>query len=129
MGCTSSKTLATVNTNVDFKAKQVSLSTPSMGHKDNVVNDYAFIDFLPNAGFVIKTKKIANNQKIFVNVMHHHYVFETDKFITRGVQFAADKKGEACMTFTAVIPTSIYDGAVKDREMQQQVKHFILLLN
>lgn len=81
-------------------------------------------DFTPNPAFVIKTKRTNTFQKAFINVMHHELVPATARYVTRDEQWKLDKKGENCVVFTAVIPSSLYAKMAKDPKLPPMVISF-----
>jgi hypothetical protein len=82
-------------------------------------------DFTPSAAYVIKTKRTTTFQKVFINVFHHDCVPETARYVTRDETWKVDKKGEQCVVFTAVIPSSVYAKIIKDPTTQPEVLFFL----
>jgi hypothetical protein len=78
-------------------------------------------DFVPHPMFVIKSKRTSTYQKVFINVMHHELVPTDKRYVTRDEQWKVDKKGENCVVFTAVIPTSVDVAISKDPMVLPQV--------
>lgn len=86
-------------------------------------------DFVPYPGFVIKSKRTNTFQKAFINVMHHELVPTTTRYVTRDEQWKVDKKGENCIVFTAVVPTTVYVDMARDPQLPPQVRGSLLWLS
>lgn len=129
MGCTSSKAVektgAVDATKVPEKVPTAAELAKQESEKKRLerigVSAEPLPDFVPNPGFVIKSRRTNTFQKAFINVLHHELVPTTARFVTRDEQWSKDKKGEDCCVFTAVLPSETYHEMLRKPMMQPEV--------
>lgn len=82
----------------------------------------------PYPGYVIKTKSLASDEKLFVNVFHHYMVDEDGNYPVKDRITVIDKKGEQCIAYGVVIPTVLFDRGEENIQSKEEVsaKHFSL---
>jgi hypothetical protein len=68
----------------------------------------ATVKILPAVGFVIKTRNLNNDEKLFVNVMTFQYL-KTGVMISIPKERSVDKKGEECVAFGMILDTESLD--------------------
>eukprot|EP01038_Epipyxis_sp_PR26KG_P009890 gene9890-13303_t len=73
-----------------------------------------------SVGFVIKTKRIINEDKIFINVYHHNNVKPTTFYVANG-KLSKDKKDIECFAYSFLINSELYNEAIKNPDIKHDV--------
>lgn len=69
---------------------------------------------------MIKTKSLATDEKLFINVFHH-YLIEEDKFPVNDRITVVDKKGEQCIAYGIAIPTVLFERGEENTLSKEEV--------
>lgn len=102
-----------------------SRSVSVMHQEDDLVNNatyYERITATPNAGFVIKTRKLlGNKEKVFINVLHHesidleppnlarNFTADNKPFLVMGeITHSLDKEGHNCTTYNVGVSSEYF---------------------
>ncbi len=75
----------------------------------------------PFPGYVIKTKSLATDEKLFINVFHH-FLIEEDKFPVNDRITVVDKKGEQCIAYGIAIPTVLFERGEENTLSKEEVR-------
>jgi hypothetical protein len=87
----------------------------------------------PFPGFVIKTRGLAADEKLFINVFHHFEINEGednyyDSILARSFPFSVhdrvvvtDKKGEPCVAYGIAIPTVLFERNEQQAKSKEEV--------
>ena len=76
------------------------------------------LQVVPLAGFVLKTRRISTNQKVFVNIFYHGIV---GSLLSTPAKQQVDKKGESCSVYDIIMPEAHYLDCVADEIIRDQV--------
>lgn len=75
------------------------------------------LQVVPLAGFVLKTRRMSTNQKVFVNIFYHGIV---GSLLSTPAKQQVDKKGQACSVYDIIMPEAHYLDCVGDEIIRDQ---------
>lgn len=93
--------------------------------------DESAVDFItPHVGFVIKTKRVADSSKVFINLFYHDHKDLLGFVLSAPAKWSRDKKGADCEAYDVTVPKQFFlQSAGSDAARKEVCEDSIMLVN
>jgi len=99
----------------------------SKGFKDEVASDpEGSHRVMPTPGFVIKTKRLSDGTKVFLNICHSPLV---SKLVTGAARVSLDKEQKECVAYDAMVHNAFFEQTTDNAVKHQLCLHVIQVIN
>ena len=87
--------------------------------------DESAVDFItPHVGFVIKTKRVMDNSKVFINLFYHDHKDLLGFVLSAPAKWSRDKKGADCEAYDVTVPKQFFLQSAGSDAARKEVIHF-----